>query len=132
MKRMKNNAGFSLVTTLFILVVLAILGSYMSLMGISQNQTTALSVQGVRAWYAAVSGFEWTAFRINTSSSCPAVPTALSIEGFTVTLTSCIPQNITEGASSYNMYDITVLSERGAFGQTDYVSRTLRATYGGP
>ncbi|NNJ92714.1 MAG: pilus assembly protein MshP [Gammaproteobacteria bacterium] len=128
----KNNSGFSLVTTLFILVVLAILGSYMALMGISQNQTTALSVQGVRAWYSAVSGFEWAADRISTTSVCPTVPTVMSIQGFTVTLTGCTTYNITEGASSYNLYDISVLSERGSFGEADYVSRTLRATFGGP
>lgn len=132
MKSLKKQTGFSLVTAIFILVVLAILGSYMALMGVSQNQTTALSVQGVRAWYAALSGFEWAAHRINTTATCPTVPTSMSIEGFTVTLTACVTYNITEGVDNFNMYDITVLSESGSFGQSDYVSRTLRASYGGP
>ena len=127
-----KQTGFSLVTTIFILVVLGVLGSYMTLMNATQNQSTALSIQGLRAWYAAVSGYDWAAYRINTTGSCPAVPTVMSIEGFTVTLTACTPYSINEAGATYAMHDVTVLSERGSFGETDYVSRTLRATFGGP
>ncbi len=128
----KSQSGFSLVTTLFIIVVLAILGSYMALMGTTQNQSTALSIQGLRAWYAAVSGYDWTAYRINTTGSCPAVPTTMNIEGFTVTLTACTPYIVNEAGDTYSMHDVSVLSERGSFGDVDYVSRSLRATFGGP
>jgi len=131
MKLKQNQSGFSLVSTIFILVVLAVLGSYMALLGTSQSQTTALSVQGVRAWYAAVSGLEWAAFEIQGSGSCPAIPTSMSIEGFTVTVTACSAYSINESGLSYSMHDVTVLSERGSYGEADFVSRTVRATLGG-
>jgi len=131
MKLKQNQSGFSLVSTIFIIVVLAVLGSYMALLGTSQSQTTALSVQGVRAWYAAVSGLEWAAFEIRGSGSCPAIPTTMSIEGFTVTVTACSAYSINESGLSYSMHDVTVLSERGSYGEADFVSRTVRATLGG-
>lgn len=130
--RLTTQSGFSLVTTLFILVVLAVLGSYMVAMVSTQNQSTALSVQGFRAWYAAVSGIEWTAYQINSTGSCPTVPATLSVEGFTVKLTGCDAYTITEAGSTYNLHDISVLSERGSYADTDYVSRRIRATLGGP
>ena len=127
-----KQAGFSLVTTLFILVVLAVLGVYMSLMVGVQNQSTALTVQGFRAWYAAISGLDWTAYQINTTGNCPAVPTTMTIEGFTVSLTDCTSYPVFEAGNNYNLHDVTLLSERGSFGELDYVSRSVRATIGGP
>ena len=46
----ESQKGFSLVTTLFIIVVLAVLGGYMVSMTITQTQSSALAVQGLRAW----------------------------------------------------------------------------------
>ena len=132
--RCRSQSGFSLVTTIFIIVVLAVLGTYMSLMSTTQNQSTALSIQGQRAWYAAVSGFEWVAFQLNPatgSGNCPSIPTTMTIEGFTVRVTDCTPYSITEAGGSYTLHDVTVTSERGSFGDVDYVSRSLRATVGG-
>lgn len=123
--------GFTLITTLFIIVVLAVLGSFMALLVTGQNQSSALSVQGLRAWYAGVSGYEWAIYQINSTGSCPAVPTVMSIEGFTVTLTDCTAYNVTEAGDNYSLHDITVLSERGSYGDTDYVSRKIRTTMGG-
>ena len=132
---MKNNfksqSGFSLVTSIFILVILSILGSYMVMMVSTQNQSTVLSVQGYRAWYAAVSGLEWTAYQIEATGNCPSVPTIMVVEGFSVQLTDCTAYAITEAGGSYNMHDVTVMSESGNYGDIDYVSRTLRATLGG-
>lgn len=123
--------GFSLISTLFILVVLAALGSYMVRLNVSQQTTTTLSLQSVRAWYAATSGMEWAVYRINSSSSCPSVPSSFVAEGFTITLTGCDSHPVTEGASSYTLYDVQVSASRGSFGSTDYVARRLRATVTG-
>jgi len=137
MRFKQQQKGFSLVTAIFILVVLAVLGSYMALMGVSQNQTTAWSVQGVRAWYAALAGYEWVVERIESTGNCPALPVTMNIEGFTVSIPNpggCVSETVIEGGEippNYQMFEISVTAERGTFGNVDYVSRKLTATYGG-
>ena len=85
-KSYKREQGFSLISTIFILVVLASLGGYIAKLSSVQHMTSALSVQSARAWFAARSGLEWVAYQIN-NSGCPAVPTTISVESFTVELT---------------------------------------------
>lgn len=123
--------GFSLISTLFMLVVLAVLGSYMVRLNVSQQTTTTLSLQSVRAWYAASSGLEWAVYQINTNNSCPGVPSSFNADGFTITLSGCSANPVTEGTSSYVLYDIQINASRGTFGSTDYVARRLRATVQG-
>ena len=127
----ESQKGFSLVTTLFIIVVLAVLGGYMVSMTITQTQSSALAVQGLRAWYAGVSGFEWAAYEINSSGNCPTIPATMNIEGFNVNITSCTEYSIFEAGNNFKLHDVTVLSERGSYGDVDFVSRTIRATIGG-
>ena len=124
--------GFSLISTLFLLVVVSGLASYLVNLSIAQQYSTALTVSALRGRHAALSGLEWVAYRINkVSSSCPAVPSNLTIEGFSVTLTNCTQSVVTEGLSSYNLFDVTVSAERGAFGDADYVNHAIRATLRG-
>jgi Tfp pilus assembly protein PilX len=124
--------GFSLISTLFLLVVVSGLASYLVNLSVAQQYSTALTVSALRGRHAALSGLEWVAYRINNvSSSCPAVPSNLTIEGFSVTLTNCTQSVVTEGPSSYNLFDVTVSAERGAFGDADYVNHAIRATLKG-
>ena len=133
MNRMPTAArGFSLISTLFLLVVVSGLASYLVNLSIAQQYSTALSVSALRGRHAALSGLEWVAYRINhVSSSCPPVPSNLTIEGFSVTLTNCTQSVVTEGLSSYNLFDVTVSAERGVFGDADYVNHAIRATLRG-
>ena len=110
----------------------------------TQNQVTALSVQGVRAWYAAQSGYEWTLKYLLDNNACPTVLTSMTVEGFTVTLEDCVGPDanpvystdgsylVSEAGETYKVFDIEISAVRGSFGSTDFVSRTLRATVGGP
>lgn len=124
--------GFSLISTLFLLVVVSGLASYLVNLSVAQQYSTALTVSALRGRHAALSGLEWVAYRINNvSSSCPAVPSNLTIEGFSVTLTNCTQSVVTEGPSSYKLFDVTVSAERGAFGDADYVNHAIRATLKG-
>ena len=68
--------GFSIVTAIFLIVVLALLGVYIvSVTGIQQT-SSQLDVQGVRAYQAARAGIEWGAFQVldpgNASLGTPA------------------------------------------------------------
>ncbi len=132
----KKQSGFSLVTAIFLLVILSILGTYMAAMSIIQNQSTALSVQGVRAWYATVSGLEWASDYIFDpalgNNNCPAAGTSFTVEGFTVEVTACTKSTHTEAGDTYDIFDVSISADRGSFGEVDYVQRSLRATIGGP
>ena len=127
-----RHRGFTLLTTLFLLVVVSGLAAYLVNLSIAQQYSSALTINSLRARQAALSGLEWVAYRItHIANTCPAVPSTLTVEGFDVSLTSCAASNITEGAGSYWLYDVTVTAERGNFGDTDYVNLAIRATLRG-
>lgn len=59
----RRQRGFSLITAIFLLVVLAGLAVAMVSMSVSQQTASALDVQGVRAMQAARAGIEWGVHR---------------------------------------------------------------------
>lgn len=103
----KTARGFTVVSALFILVVLAALGSYILSVTTSQAIGSALDVQGVRAYEAARSGVEWGLHRQLRSSSCVAsssfVPAAPTLSGFTVTVTCVASADASGGPTSYTV-----------------------------
>ena len=129
MKAKQN--GFSLVVAIFILVILALLGSYMVRLGGSQRTTTLYAIQGARAYQAARSGVEWARAKINADGNCSAINGASltfpGINGFTVTL-GCSSQAYTE-ITALDFYTVTSASEYGNFTQPDYVYRKLEVTF---
>lgn len=90
------HAGFSLVSAIFLIVVLAGLGVAMMFISTMQHQSSALDIQGVRAYQAARAGIEWGLFqrvRAAGNSGCFAntnitFPAGTSLQAFTVTV-SC-------------------------------------------
>jgi MSHA biogenesis protein MshP len=124
--------GFSLITTLFLLVVVSGLAAYLVNLSIAQQYSSALSISALRGRHAALSGLEWVAYRINNvSSTCPPIPSNMIIEGFNVSVTGCTETSVTEGVDVYSLFDVTVSAERGAFGDADYVNHAIRATLRG-
>ncbi len=122
--------GIGLVGTIFILVVLSSLAAYMVRLSTVQHVTTSMSIQSARAWYAAVSGLEWAVYRIE-NGGCPAIPSNLDVEGFSVQVEQCDPAVVSEGAGSYRLYRVAVNASRGSYGSPDYVSRDLMAVVRG-
>jgi len=88
--------GFSLVSAIFLLIVLAGLAAAMVNVSVMQHTSAALDVQGTRAYQAARAGVEWGLYStlIAGGGTCPAGPTSFSpaaptLGGFSVTVT-CI------------------------------------------
>ena len=109
--------GFSIITGVFLVVVLAMLGAFMlSLTGIQQS-SSVLDVQGARAYQAARTAVEWGAWQVLDPNNaigtpalptCPASPTNLSalagtLSPFTVTVT-CTATSTTEGNRNVGAY----------------------------
>ena len=109
--------GFSIITGVFLMVVLALLGAYMlSVTGIQQS-SSQLDIQGSRAYQAARAGVDWGAWQVLDPNNaigtpalpaCPASPTHLSslagsLSPFTVTVT-CTATSTTEGNRNVGAY----------------------------
>ncbi|PKM42826.1 MAG: hypothetical protein CVV05_17745 [Gammaproteobacteria bacterium HGW-Gammaproteobacteria-1] len=137
--RGRVQGGFSLISALFLLVVLSALGAYMVNISGTQHFTTLHALQGARAYHAARSGTEWGIATALGIALCPATPSTLSpggglntgnLNGFNivVTLDSCT--NHQEGGSSYNIYQITAFAQTvaPAYGAPGYAARRITVT----
>ena len=118
--------GFSIITAVFLLVVLSLLGAFIvSVTGLQQS-SQQLDVQGVRAYQAARAGIEWGAWQVLDPNNdlagfggtanlppCPGATTNLSglggsLSPFTVTVTCSATLNAptTEGLRNIGAYQI--------------------------
>jgi len=128
MKLKFKQTGFSLVTTIFILVVLVMLGGYMTTLVQIQNQSIAQGVVTTRAGFIAQSGLEWGVVKALSSDSCESVDgEILTIDHFKVSLSCEGGYRVTEDTETYSIYKITSKSEWGNFGDMDYISRQTQA-----
>ncbi|MBI4293685.1 MAG: agglutinin biogenesis protein MshP [Betaproteobacteria bacterium] len=88
-----KSRGFTLVSAIFILVVLAGLGAAILVISTAQQVGSALDIQGSRVYEAARAGIQWGAYKqLRPPSSCAAstsfaFPTAPTLAGITVTVT---------------------------------------------
>lgn len=133
--------GASIVTAIFLLVVLAGLGAMMVSFFVVQQQSSALDVTGSRAYRAARAGIEWGAYNINVLTppntlwaGCAAIPAPLFAAGalaadlapFTVNLVCNPPVSAVEAGSTIWIYNLTsTASAGGAPGGADYVERQV-------
>jgi MSHA biogenesis protein MshP len=125
--------GFSLVTAIFLLVVLGALGTMMMTFFSAQQQSSALDVVGVRAYQAARAGIEWGAFQVLQSGVGCAPSSTVALGGklapFNVTV-ACQASAYSEAAATVTVYQLTSTAKYGGSpGQADYVERVIDATF---
>jgi MSHA biogenesis protein MshP len=138
----KVQRGFSLVSAIFLLVVLAALGAAMVTFSTTQNQSMVMDVMGSRAYQAANAGIEWAAYNIEFSPgvSSPAAtifsPTGTALAGdlapFTVVVGySALAQSDAaiagSGVVAVWSYRIAASAAYSTAGAPDYVERVLNA-----
>lgn len=75
--------GFSLVSAIFLLIVLAALGVAMVTISTTQHQSSSLDIEGVRAYQATKAGIEWGVYQRLRNDSC-AASSMIAVSGFTV------------------------------------------------
>lgn len=118
----KLQQGFSIITAIFLLVVLSFLGIAMVSFSTSQHQSSAMDVMGSRAYQAARSGIEWANYHVASSPAgvewlgCTAGPPAATFTGmggtlapFTVVV-NCAAASHVEGGSSIWTYDVSAVA----------------------
>ena len=128
-----RNGGFALVSALFLIVVLSVLGGFLVNMVAVQHATPAMRVQSARADYAARSGMAWAVNRAITAGACSNTSFPLTggaLSGFTVTVTCASSLHDLSGAPT-PYFVIDVSAQSGAFDGPDFVARSLQAKVGG-
>lgn len=144
---MKSQRGFTLVTAVFLLVVLAGLGTAMGAFFVAQQQSSALDVLGSRAYHAARAGVEWGVYQVvqanvvggTYATACQAAPVteavalAGTLSSFSVTV-GCRAERFDEGGRTVAggnplwLYRITATAVTpGAAGEASYVERQVTA-----
>lgn len=128
--------GFSLVSAIFLMVVLVILGVSLVTVSSVQHTSTAQQLQAVRANYAVRAGAEWASYQAGTGAWCAAPATTTfnlpaPLAGFSVTV-SCSRSIHTLGGATRQYFVVDITATSGSYGGPDYVRRRLRAKILGP
>ncbi len=143
--RHRLQSGFSLITAIFLVVVLSLLGAMMVTFFTAQQQSSALDVTGARGYQAARAGIEWGAFQVLQSgvaasgfaSACQAPAGATqtlpalagTLSPFAVQV-NCRAASYVESAATLWVYSISSVAATAgvAAGAPDYVERQMQAT----
>lgn len=125
---LNKQRGFSLVTAIFVLVVLAAMGGFMISISGTQHFTTLHAFQGAKAYHAARSGMEW-GIAAAGGASCPDGTTqSLTLGDFDVSVSCNEIGEFTEGGNpSYKIFRITSIAETGVPGNFNYAARQIVA-----
>lgn len=133
--------GFSLVSAIFLVVVIAALGSFGLTLSVSQNQSEALDVMGARGYQAALAGVEWAAYNVSQQAVNSATPWAGCVNGATVTVggnlaafspvtVNCVAASFTEGTTTIWTYDVSADAHTtDAAGSPNYVEQVATAKF---
>ena len=141
----RRQTGFAAIAAIFLVVVLAALGSFMLTFSNTQQLTATQDLQGTRAFWAARAGLEWGVAKVGSVTSaasvaaCAAFPKATpqTLPGSTATFDGsfkaevyCEPSSYAEGSATVNIYKITATATPSggvATGSIAYVERSLTA-----
>ena len=137
---MKNlQQGFSIVSAIFLLVVLAFLGAAMVTFSTSQQESSAMDVMGARPYQAARAGIEWGAYQVlQNGGACaanqnlPAGTLAGTLSGFdvNVTCTAIAASEVSAATGTVTVYSISSVANAGTLGLPGYVERQIQVTIG--
>lgn len=138
----RSSNGFSLVSAIFLLVVIAALGTFAVTLSTTQQQSAALDVMGARAYQAARAGVEWGAYQVlqnsavagEFSDNCRSVPTSQvvaplpnTLAGFNVNV-ECTATSHGGGPATLWVYSLTSTAKQGTVATPDYVERQMMVT----
>lgn len=138
--------GFSLVSAIFLLVILSALGVFMLYISTMQQTTSTQDLQGSKAYQAAKAGLEWGAYQImtpeNSISPSPVIAPYLcpismvmpvfdgALKNFVVTVECSLPPAavFTEGGNTIRVYQLISTARFGVKPAANFVERSITAT----
>ncbi len=129
--------GFTLVTVVFVLVVLALLGAALAKVSVRQQLGSATEVEHARALQSARAGLEWAAFQVLRNPAPPAAApacfgatnfTVAGLAAYTVTV-NCTRTDATDGSSSIAFYKLVANACNAPSAGACPAAGTPQATY---
>jgi MSHA biogenesis protein MshP len=102
--RMQRQAGFTLVTAIFLITILFLLSAFMIGFRVYQDSSTSLDTLGTRAFAAARSGVEWGAYQALRPGPCVTATTSLALTGTLAGYTATVQVQ----ASTFNEAGTTI------------------------
>lgn len=135
--RTRAAAGFTLVSVIFVLVVLALLGTALAQVSVRQQLGSAAELEHARALQAARAGLEWAAFQVLRTPAPPAAAPACfgatnftpgGLDAFTVSV-SCTRTDGNDGATPLAFYRLVATACNAPSGGACPASGTPAATY---
>lgn len=105
--------GVSMITAIFLILVISVLGAYIASVATTQHTTQTLDLQGAKAYQAAYAGMQWgvyQALRTGTCTGSTSFALAGALGGFAVTVQctdTTSPGGYTENGVTRNIYRIT-------------------------
>jgi MSHA biogenesis protein MshP len=136
-----RTAGFTLVSVIFILVVLAALGAALASISVRQQMGSAAEIDAAQALQAARAGLEWAAFQVLRNPAPPAAapgcfaPTSFSAAGlasFTITVTCTrtpASGTVSDGATALAFYQLVASACNAPSAGACPATGTPRSTY---
>lgn len=139
----KKQSGVTAIMALIYIVLFAMLGGYMLTLSTTSSLSASQSLGSMRAWFAAKSSVEWAAYQADNRPACtcgvncctvaPAIGgvainfTEGGLDNFQSTM-ACAETPITEAATDYCVYDLSIRARRGVPGNLIYVSRSVNVS----
>lgn len=119
--------GFAIISAIFLLVALSVLGAYLVSFSNTQHVTSSQDIQGSRAYWAAKGGIQWAAAVILQGNTCPSGNPDFG-NGFNVVVT-CTANAYLEGVTSRSLYWVTATASSSGVsaGDLSYVERQVQA-----
>lgn len=120
-----RQTGFAIVSSIFLIVVLAALGVVMVTLSAVEHGTMTQSLTATRVYYGAKAGLEWGIHRaIAVNATCLASTsfplTGPGFSGVSVTVTCSSPRA--------GVFHITSQASYGTYGSLEYSQRRIEAT----
>ncbi len=141
--RISGQRGFSLVSAIFLLVVIAAMGAFAVTLSTNQHQSDAMDIMGKRTYQAARAGIEWGSFQIIQSAvagttfatACKAATYSSSVTLSGTMFSNYLPVAVTcsatsaVDASTVWIYTLTASAATAATaGGMDYFERQVSVT----
>jgi MSHA biogenesis protein MshP len=132
--KQSQQSGFTLITSIFLLVVVALLMSYIVSLRTVQQVTLVYGVQGARAIQAARAGLEWGIYQATSVGVASCLPLSGDFSGagdistFTINVTCDSTSGHIEGIQDTTIFNLTSTATIGTYGSLDHVFRRLQTT----
>ena len=138
-KLRRRQSGFSAMIVIVLIVLFALLGTYMASMSTIGSLNTTQSAGSMQSWFAASSGVQWAIQKSLAASDglCTCATNCCTgihgqtlnyseggLDGYSATV-SCSASPMTEAGSNYCVYNLGVTGTNGNSVQQMLTSRTI-------